>query len=134
MFPRRRPCVGLESSAAVCVGLESSVCTCGAQVGEDTESQRAPSWKGPVRIMDSNCQLHTRPSKNEPTCLRVVQMILELGQLSAMTTRPVPHPPPSAAEPFPERLLPKADFCHRFLTHAGNPITKSSVITLMYSS
>jgi len=36
------------------------------------ESQNIPSWKGPIRITESNSWLHTGPSRNLTMCLRAL--------------------------------------------------------------
>lgn len=37
-----------------------------------TEPQNIPSWKGHIRLIESNSWLHTLPPKNQTLCLRVL--------------------------------------------------------------
>lgn len=57
------------------------------QAAAAMERENIPSWKGPVRICESDCWLHTGPSKNQSIRLRALsRCLLNSGKLAAMTS------------------------------------------------
>ena len=67
------------------------------------------SWKGPARIMESNCWPHTGPPQNQTQCLRALSRhSLNFGTRGRAHSpgQPVPCPPPSGADPVPNPQLP----------------------------